>query len=222
MSTRKTTQGASGLLVDLIIALLAPMFLWACEGDTALARAAAAEALNAYCAEDNLTLIRAAKILAFDLATLGSLSLSMSEATSASLALRLRGNAVSLDRAAERNRTALEQDRRNAALVAQAADITAADVAASPQEAQRAEVRQAQARPQPPQPQAPVPAAPGSATGRTAPSGAVAAEARAPMTQRQRKTAWAGAMAAVAAEMTAELHGLSLPSGPPAGYGSKC
>ncbi len=211
MSTRKTTRGASELLVNLVIALLAPMFLWSCEGDAALARAAAAETLNAYCAADNLTLIRAAKIVAFDLATLRSLSLSMFGETAASLALRLRGNAVSLDRAAERNRAALEQDRRSAALVAQADERTEADVAASVREAQL-QVRQAQARaqaePQPPQPRTPAPAAPARMAGQPASARPSAPAARVPMTEQQRKTAWAGAMTEVAADMTAGLNGL--------------
>jgi hypothetical protein len=200
MSIRKTTQGASDLLANLIIALLAPMFLWSSQGDVALARAAAAETLNAYCAADNLTLIRAGKILAFDLATLSSLSLSMCDETAATLALRLRGNAVSLDRAAERNRAALEQDRRNAALVPQAAE---ADPAAAVREAQR-QVRQAPAEPQPSPPQMSPPAAPVQTTAQPA-----ASEAGAPMTEQRRATAWAGAMTEVAAEMTAELFGLS-------------
>jgi hypothetical protein len=142
MSPTKTAQGASDLLVNLVIALLAPMFLWSCEGDVALARAAAAETLDAYAAADNLTLIRAAKVLALDLATLSSLSLSMFDETSASLALRLRSNANSLDRAAERNRTALEQERRDAAIVADVTD------AAPVRDAQR-QVRNAQTRAQP-------------------------------------------------------------------------
>jgi hypothetical protein len=194
MSSTKPAQGASDLLVNLIIALLAPMFLWSCKGDVALARTAAAETLDAYCAADNLTLIRAAKVLAFDLATLSSLSLSMFDETSASMALRLRGNANSLDRAAERNRTALEQDRRNAPIVAQTAGLTEAAVAAPVQEAQR-QVGQAEARAQP-------------AQARPAPQPA-SAPARAPMTEQQRKTAWAGAMAGVAADMMAELNGPS-------------
>ena len=194
MSSRKTAHGASDLLVDLIIALLAPMFLWSCEGDVVLARAAAAETLNAYCAADNLSLIRAAKVLALDLATLSSISLSMVDDASASLALRLRGNAVSLDRSAERNRAALERDRRNAAIAAWTAETTADDAAAVI-EAQL-QVRQAQTRPQPPEPQA---AARAPLTERPATPGVPAPEARIPMTERQQE----------AAEMTSALNGLS-------------
>jgi hypothetical protein len=181
--TRQTARGIADPLVNLIIALLAPMFLWSCQGDAALARAAAAETLNAYCAAGNLTLIRAAKVLAFDLATLSSLSLSMLDETSAAFALRLRGNAVSLDRAAERNRAALEQDRRNPAIAAQAADLSEDDAAAS--------MPEAKPEPQPLEPRPPAP------------------EARAPMTEPQRNTARAGAMAEDAAGITAELNGLS-------------
>ncbi len=200
MSKRKTAQGASDSLVNLIIALLAPMFLWSCKGDVALARAAAAETLAAYCAADNLTLIRAAKVLALDPATLSSISLSMVDDTSASLALRLRGNAVSLDRSAERNRAALEKHRRNAAIAARTAETTAENAAAAVTEAQL-QVQQAQARAQPPEPQAPARA---MMTERPSASRTPVPERRAPTTEHQRKTA-----RAEVAEMTAGLNTLS-------------
>jgi hypothetical protein len=211
MSATEPAPGLAALLANLIIALLAPMFLWSCKGDVLLARRAAAETLGAYCATDHLTLIRAAKIVAFDLATLSSLSLSMFDDTPAALALRLRGNANSLDRAAERNRAGLEQDRRNAAMVRETAGISDADVIAAVKAA-RQQVRQARmpAEPQaapataaPPAPQAqPEAAAPVPATGpQTA--------ARLPTTDQQWNTARAGAMARVAEDMTAEPAGLS-------------
>ena len=195
-----TTKGTTALLTSLIVTMLAPMFLWSCDGDVTLARAAAAETLNAYCAKDHLTLVRAAKVIAFDLATLASLGMSMSDDVSVSMALRLRGNANSLDRAAERNRAALEQDQRNAAMIAQADGPTDDEVAASVAAA-RQQVEQAKARIQPQQqPAAPRPPA--------SPTPSPTTQARAPMSEQQRKTAWAGAMADVAAEMSAGLAGL--------------
>nr|WP_294506391.1 hypothetical protein [uncultured Rhodopila sp.] len=219
MSASKTPDGLACLLANLIISLLAPMFLWSCKGDVLLARRAAVETLGAYCAVGNLSLIRAAKIVAFDLATLSSLSLSMFDDTSTVLALRLRGNAVSLDRAAERNRLAFEQDRRDGVIVAKAAGVTDEDVRAAVKEAQN-QVRQAQARMQAepqtapraqaaaPPPPAPAPAAaPINERQHAAPPPANAV--RLPATDEQWKTAWAGAMTQVAEEMTAELAGLS-------------
>jgi hypothetical protein len=193
-SPSKAARGASDSFAALIITLLVPMFLWSCEGDVALSRAAAAETLNAYCAADDLSLIRAAKVLAFDLATLSSLGRSMFDEISASLALRLRSGATSLDRAAERNRVALEQDRRNAA---QAAEQTRADVAASVQAAQHPVPRAPTTEPATPQPQAP----------------AVGAPVAAP----QRQAAPAAAMAEMAADMIAALNG----SPPPGRAGNR-
>nr|WP_294525480.1 hypothetical protein [uncultured Rhodopila sp.] len=207
MSATKTPDASACLLANLIIALLAPMFLWSCKGDVLLARRAAAETLGAYCATDNLTLIRAAKIVAFDLATLSSLSLSMFDDTPTTLALRLRGNANSLDRAAERNRAGLEQDRRDAAMVAEVAGLSDADVLAAVKQAQR-QVRQAQAEPQAAPPPAASPA-PKPVTPAPLPEPPRVAPARLPATDQQWKTAWAGAMTQVAEEMTAELAGLS-------------
>ena len=67
---------------------------------------------------------RVAKIIAFELAALSSLSLPMGDDISPSLATHLRANANSLDRSAERNRLMLEQDCRDAAIQADAAGLT--------------------------------------------------------------------------------------------------
>ena len=95
-----------------MVAFLAPMFLWSTGGNLSLAQLAAIETLDAYRATGHRSLVTAAKIIAFDLAALSSLSQSMSEDLSVSMTLRLRGNANSMDRAAERNRLTLEQDCR--------------------------------------------------------------------------------------------------------------
>ena len=99
-------------LANLILMLLTPMFLWSTEGDVRLAYAAAAQTVNEYRIANRLSLFTVAKIIAFDIATLSSLSQSMYEDVSVLLALRLRGNATSLDRSGERNRRALEQQER--------------------------------------------------------------------------------------------------------------
>jgi hypothetical protein len=204
-------------LVTLIVTLLTPMFLYAGGGDIALARGAAFETINAYCVRDKVSLIAIAKILAFDLATLSSLSLSMADEMSVSLALRLRGNANSLDRAAERNRRMLEQHRCDTTIPAGADGLTEAGVAASIAEAQ-ALVRQARDRTQPViQSAAPPTVATVTPTVATvtptatpaAASSAAPVATRTPMPEGRRRAAWAEAMTAVAAEFTADMHRLS-------------
>jgi hypothetical protein len=96
-----------GILVSLIVTLLAPMFLGVTAGDVALARLAAMQTINDYRAQNHADLIAVAQIIACGLAALGSLSLSMADEISLSMTLRLRGNAVALNRSAEQNRRAL-------------------------------------------------------------------------------------------------------------------
>jgi hypothetical protein len=103
----------AGLLMHLIVTLLAPMFLGVTAGDVRLARMAALETVNAYRASSHADLIAIAQIIAFGLAALGSLSLSMADDLSIAMMLRLRGNAVACDRSAEQNRRALRQSRAN-------------------------------------------------------------------------------------------------------------
>jgi hypothetical protein len=75
-----------GTLLTLIIALLTPMFLGVSSGDLGLARMAAIETVDAYRARHNADLIAVAQIIGFGLAALGSLSLSMAEDISISMA----------------------------------------------------------------------------------------------------------------------------------------
>ena len=96
-----------GTLMSLIAAFLAPMFLGVSGGDVGLARTAAVETLNAYCARNNADLIAIAQIIACGLTALGSLSHSTADNLSLSMTLRLRANAVALNRVAEQNRRAL-------------------------------------------------------------------------------------------------------------------
>lgn len=95
------------ILMTLIAAVLAPLFLTASGADIALARLAAIETVNAYRARSHTDLMAIAQIIGCGLAALGSLGLSMADDLSLSMILRLRGNAVSLNRAADQNRRAL-------------------------------------------------------------------------------------------------------------------
>ncbi|MEA2730240.1 MAG: hypothetical protein QOF70_4715 [Acetobacteraceae bacterium] len=94
-------------LMGLIVALLAPMFLGVTAGDINLARMAAFETVSDYRTQSHADLVAIAQIIAFGLAALGSLSLSMADDISVSMALRLRGNANALNRSAEQNRRAI-------------------------------------------------------------------------------------------------------------------
>jgi hypothetical protein len=105
----------TNVLLTLIVALLAPMFLSVCGSDIALAQAAALETVNDYRAQNNAGLIAVALIVAYGLATLSSLSQSMEDNITPSMALRLRGNANALNRSAEQNRQALKRSLDDAA-----------------------------------------------------------------------------------------------------------
>jgi hypothetical protein len=101
-------------LPNLIVTCLAPMFFPVCGGDINHARVVAIETVNAYRIESRADLIVVARIIAFSLAALGCLNLSMADDVSASMTLRLRGNANALHRAAERNRQGLTKSPERA------------------------------------------------------------------------------------------------------------
>jgi hypothetical protein len=184
-------------LANLILALLAPMFLWSTNGNIRLAYTAAAQTVNEYRVTNRLSLFTVAKIIAFDIATLSSLSQSMYEDVSMLLALRLRGNANSLDRSGERNRRLLEMEQ---------ASLTAAGRTEEPVEVAVAKaemMRMAKARTTPaagPQPNAgPAPVAePGA---EAAPTARTAEE--------QHEAVWADATTCVDEEFAAGLEGFS-------------
>jgi hypothetical protein len=173
-------------LVNLVLALLTPMFLWSTAGDIRLAQIAAAETLNDYCVTNRLSLLAVAKIIAFDIATLSSLSLSMGEDVSILLALRLRGNANSLDRSGERNRRALEAARQSVS----ADEPIEAAIAQAEQM-----VREAKARTQAHRPAEPEPAQPPPPAAHT-------------QADHHRQAAWADAMTRVAEQLTTGLKDL--------------
>jgi hypothetical protein len=193
-------------LANLVVMLLAPMFLWSTNGDIHLAYTAAAQTVNEYRITNRLSLFTVAKIIAFDIATLSSLSQSMYEDVSTLLALRLRGNANSLDRSGERNRRLLEQASRPGA-PGRAEEPVEAAIAKAEQMVREAKARvqavapaaetQQGANPAPvAEPAAPAPVPPLSA----APAARTAEE--------KHRAAWADAMTFVAEEFTAGLKDL--------------
>jgi hypothetical protein len=105
--TGTTLLHPADVFTHLIITYLTPMFLATTGGDLQYARMAATEAVNAYAAREPIDLLSIAQIIAFGLAILDSLNRSMADNLPIALVLRLRGNAVSLGRVAERCRRAL-------------------------------------------------------------------------------------------------------------------
>ena len=142
-----------GILLSLIVALLAPLFIEAAGADIALARAAALETIAGYRVQNHASLILVGRIIAFGLAALGSLSLSMADELSIAMVIRLRSNANALNRSAERCERMLH-DSRAAGLAPEPGEgfdevEVRAAVAAAQQRAAEA------VRPPPPPPPAP-------------------------------------------------------------------
>jgi hypothetical protein len=165
------------ILLNLIVTLLAPMFLCASDGDIRFARMAAIETINGYRAQNHAGLIAVAQIVAFGLAALGSLSLSMADDLSVSMTLRLRGNANALNRSAEQNRCALTRNCADSAMpqTAPAASIARED------HPQKTEVQ------------------------KTTPAPILTAKPPTPQQQQQNHSAWATAITGVAKEFTDSL-----------------
>jgi hypothetical protein len=177
------------ILMHLIIAFLAPMFLTASGGDIRFARMAALETVNAYRARNQIDLMAIAQIIACSLSALGSLSLAMADDISLSMTLRLRGNAVALNRAIEQNRRALAQTPEpHPEDQAEYEARVAAEVAAAQQLSRTRNAAEDQQTTETPPPPAPAitPIAP-------------------KLTDRQWQAKWATAMTEVAAEYTAGL-----------------
>jgi hypothetical protein len=96
------------VILEKILAFLAPLFLDAASGDAAAARAAARALLAEYNARTDNELRRAALIIAFDFGALDALSRSVADDLTLNQVLRLRGNANALNRASLQNQKALE------------------------------------------------------------------------------------------------------------------
>lgn len=103
--TTVTNQPSGGSFVmNLIVTLLAPIFLGIVGGDIGLARMAAVETLEDYRVRTQLDPIAVAQIVLNGLAALDSISRSMVDDLSLETVLRLRCNSIGLNRAAEQNR----------------------------------------------------------------------------------------------------------------------
>jgi hypothetical protein len=208
-----TTQGIplhpSEVVMSLIVSLLAPMFLALSGGDINCARMAAFETLNAYQVRSNADLIAIAQIIAYGLAALGSLSLSMADDISLSMTLRLRSNANACTRSAELNRRVVEKARlynqppgTPETRPESAADRYEAEVMVNLAETQK-RVADAQIHLQPAKPVI-EPIAFSTPSPIAAPADPVLT-----LEDRQLQAAWASAMTDVAAEFTANLADLS-------------
>ena len=189
-------------LLTLIITLMTPMFLSAAGGDVAFARMAAAETLESYRADTHADLITVAKIVAFGLATISSLCLSMADGVPVTQILRLRSNANALDRSEHRNRLALNasqalnvsQSIEHAAPPETEPDVTALTAAAMEMQQRTADNLASLA------PAAPAPSASTAPETTSAISGA----------EQRYQATWAASAATIAAETAA-----SLPTLPP-------
>ncbi len=105
------SRSPADVLLDVLIALLAPLFLTAANNDLAFARLAAAATIDDYRVQTRTDLINIAQIVAFGLTALASLSQSMEQTISLPLALRLRGSANSCRRSADQTRRALKENQ---------------------------------------------------------------------------------------------------------------
>ena len=187
----------SAMLLNLIVAFLTPMFLTTSGGNIDHARSAAIQTVNAYGAQSEADLITVAQIIAFGLAALSSLSLSLADNLSPSMILRLRGNANACNRAAEQNRRALQAPRPAPATTEpQLMEVT--DEAAVV--AKVAAVRQRAAESEPARPE---PARPEPEQAANQPSAPTAATTDQPL-----QALWAAAAARIATEYTADLPNL--------------
>ncbi|PPQ29949.1 hypothetical protein [Rhodopila globiformis] len=196
--SQPVTPPRSNRLVELVLILLTPMFLCVCDNDIILARQAAADTLNAFGARSFLGVVIAAKIIAYELAALDSLSRSMADDMSPFLVLRFRSNATTLDRAADRNRQLLEQHRIPAAAAHLTPENAAAAVAAAQQRVQQAVASLRATAGSTPQ-------ATPQATPQSTAQPATPPASPVDMSDAERRTVWADAMATVAAEFRADL-----------------
>jgi hypothetical protein len=94
--------------LNAILALLIPIFLKVAGNDDVLARATALQTLNAYRPSNEAEAILAAEIIVLGFATIDNLSQSLADPDMGiTTRLRLRSNAGTLHRAADRNRQIL-------------------------------------------------------------------------------------------------------------------
>jgi hypothetical protein len=99
----------SDILLEMIVAFLAPMFMTAACHDYRFARLAAMETMACYGARTQAELLNIAMIIGYSLTALDSLCLSMGDDLSLSMKLRLRSGANAANRSAQQNQRTLDQ-----------------------------------------------------------------------------------------------------------------
>jgi hypothetical protein len=214
-----TETHSAGLFMHLIAASLTPMFLPITNGDPDQARAAAIETINAHAPRTPADLLPIAQIIAFGLAALSSISLSVAEDIPNPLILRLRGNAASLNRGAQLCRRALRETAPHDAAPAEQSEAERRVEQAVITEIARTHQRIANEATQPAIPPDHPPTMAAALDVLAAESQRRIDEAEAalkapsrrprPVTEDQaHRTAWSNAMADVAREVAAEIDGL--------------
>jgi hypothetical protein len=103
-----TSSRTVDVLTDMTVTFLTPIFLTS-AADLGQARSAAQETVRASAARNPIELVLVGQMIALGLATISSVSASMVENIPIDQILRLRGNAVSLHRAADKCRRALAE-----------------------------------------------------------------------------------------------------------------
>ncbi|WP_216856272.1 hypothetical protein [Acidisphaera sp. S103] len=207
------------ILMALVVALLAPMFFTVSGADIDVARLAAIQTVNAYRARSQTDLITIAQIIGCGLAALGSLSLSMADDLSLSMTLRLRGNAVALNRAADQNRRALAASQAappdTAKPIATSTPLdpdhdatVLANVAAAQKLTAEAMANLRTPEPAPAAVAPPIPPTAPVATPAVVPAAAPMASGDPPISQREWQILLASAMTDVAAEFSAGIANL--------------
>ena len=212
--TKPADVPPADVLMQFILGLLTPFLMTGSITDPALARRAAAQAIAAHQAGGPDQPLMLAQIVAFALASLDTLRLSLPPELSLSMKLKLRGNAGALNRASQQAAAAL-QSRRQATMpppeVGPPAELAPPEVA-SPGEPDPAEtlaaLKAARAELQDRAQAADLPAAAPAAAPATAPAAAdlpSATPAPAPIATPAADREWASAMTDVAADYAAEL-----------------
>jgi hypothetical protein len=137
-------------LTDLAVTLLTPMFLAAARGDTNLARRAARAMLEDYGANTQAEMLSVVQIIAFAMACLNTLTLSMAEDAPANIALRACNCADRLSKAELRHRKLHEKQQLQAAKANEAPAPSAGIIEAETDEAPTAVPRPRQTSNTPP------------------------------------------------------------------------
>jgi hypothetical protein len=110
-----TTEPRTDLLLEFLLASLAPLLMVGGIADFPSARRAARQAIDAYNASSQVELVTIAQTLGFALTALDDLRLSLAANLPLTMKLRLRGNAIALGRSSRHSSETLEKFRRTAA-----------------------------------------------------------------------------------------------------------